>query len=35
MASKAPRKKKSIDFSKPVGNVLNPYLMNCVEKRRG
>jgi len=27
MASKAPRKKKSIDFSKPVGNVLNPYLM--------
>ena len=25
MASKAPRKKKSIDFSKPVGNVIDPY----------
>jgi hypothetical protein len=33
MASKAPRKKKSIDFSKPVGNVLNPYLMTKEERQ--
>ena len=32
MASKAPRKKKSIDFSKPVGNVLDPYQMTEDER---
>ncbi len=32
MASKASRKKKSIDFSKPVGNVLDPYQMTEAER---
>jgi hypothetical protein len=32
MASKAPRKKKSIDFSKPVGNVIDPYQMTEDER---
>jgi hypothetical protein len=33
MASKAPWKKKSIDFSKSVGNVLDPYQMTEAERQ--